>query len=86
MEFKRDYGKQDVDTDFSGFTGLMKLVDVLSGVEKKSQKKESKRIAIIHVQGEIVDGTGSVGMFGGSAAGSETLSQRLSDRRQKIHR
>ena len=77
IEFKRDYGKQDVDTDFSGFTGLMKLVDVLSGSEKKSQKKVSKRIAIIHVQGEIVDGKGSVGMFGGSAAGSETISKAI---------
>ena len=34
VEFKRDYGKRDVDTDFSGFTGLMKLVDVLSGLKK----------------------------------------------------
>ena len=76
-EFKRDYGKQDVDTDFSGFTGFMKLVDVLSGAEKKSQKKASKRIAIIHVQGEIVDGRGSVGMFGGSAAGSETITKAI---------
>ncbi|HBP82108.1 MAG TPA: signal peptide peptidase SppA, partial [Planctomycetaceae bacterium] len=67
----------DVDTDFSGFTGLMKLVDVLSGAEKKSQKKASKRIAIIHVQGEIVDGRGSVGMFGGSAAGSETITKAI---------
>ena len=77
IEFKRDYGKRDVDTDFSGFTGLMKLVDVLSGAEKKSQKKASKRIAIIHVQGEIVDGRGRVGMFGGSAAGSETITKAI---------
>ena len=77
MEFKRDYGKRDIDTDFSGFTGLMKLVDVLSGVEKKSQKKESKRIAIIHVQGEIVDGAGSIGMFGGSAAGSDAITKSV---------
>ncbi|MBT4887611.1 MAG: signal peptide peptidase SppA [Planctomycetaceae bacterium] len=77
QDFRRDYGKQDVDTDFSGLSGFMKLVDILSGTEKISQKNASKRIAIIHVQGEIVDGRGSVGMFGGSAAGSEAITKAI---------
>ncbi len=77
VDFRRDYGKQDVDTDFSGLSGFMKLVDILSGTEKTSQKNAAKRIAIIHVQGEIVDGRGSVGMFGGSAAGSEAITKAI---------
>ena len=77
VDFRRDYGKQDVDTDFSGLSGFMKLIDILSGTETTSQKETSKRIAIIHVQGEIVDGRGSVGMFGGSAAGSEVITKAI---------
>ena len=77
VDFRRDYGKQDVDTDFSGLSGFMKLVDILSGTETTTQKNASKRIAIIHVQGEIVDGRGSVGMFGGSAAGSEAITKAI---------
>ena len=77
VDFRRDYGKHDVDTDFSGLSGFMKLVDILSGTEKTSQKNGLKRIAIIHVQGEIVAGRGSVGMFGGSAAGSEAITKAI---------
>ncbi len=77
VDFRRDYGKQDVDTDFSGLSGFMKLVDILSGTEKTSQKNGLKRIAIIHVQGEIVAGRGSVGMFGGTAAGSEAITEAI---------
>jgi protease-4 len=70
---KRDYGKQEVDTDFSGLTGLMKLVEVLAGSPGAGSRGQRKRIAIIHVLGEIVEGKGSVGMLGGEAAGAETI-------------
>ncbi len=69
----RDYGKRDIDTDFSGLTGLMKLVEVLSGGQPGNGGGPAGRVAVIHVVGEIVEGKGSVGMFGGEAAGSETI-------------
>lgn len=69
----RDYGKQDVDTDFSGLTGLMKLVEVLSGTTSAGSKRTASRVAVIHVLGEIVEGRGRAGMFGGEAAGAETI-------------
>ena len=69
----RDYGKRDVDTDFSGLTGLMKLVEVFSGAPSGSRVSTAGKVAVIHVRGEIVEGKGSVGMLGGEAAGSETI-------------
>ena len=69
----RDYGKRDVDTDFSGLTGLMKLVEVFSGAPSGSRASTAGKVAVIHVRGEIVEGKGSVGMLGGEAAGSETI-------------
>ena len=69
----RDYGKQEVDTDFSGLTGLMKLVEVLAGSPGRGSRGQSQRVAIVHVLGEIVEGKGSVGMLGGEAAGAETI-------------
>lgn len=70
---KRDYGKQQIDTDFSGLTGLMKLVEVLAGSPGGSLSGRGKRVAIVHVLGEIVEGKGSVGMLGGEAAGADTI-------------
>ncbi len=69
----RDYGKRDIDTDFSGLTGLMKLVEVFSGAPSGGRSGAAGKVAVIHVRGEIVEGKGSVGMLGGEAAGSETI-------------
>ncbi|NBS33363.1 MAG: signal peptide peptidase SppA [Planctomycetia bacterium] len=69
----RDYGKRDIDTDFSGLTGLMKLVEVFSGTPSGNRASTAGKVAVIHVRGEIVEGKGSVGMLGGEAAGSETI-------------
>lgn len=69
----RDYGKRDVDTDFSGLTGLLKLAEVFAGGPSAGRSGAANKVAIIHVLGEIVEGKGSVGMLGGEAAGSGTI-------------
>ena len=70
---ERDYGKQEVDTDFSGIAGLMKLVEVFAGSSGGRSRSQGRRVAVVHVLGEIVEGKGSVGMLGGEAAGAESI-------------
>jgi protease-4 len=69
----RDYAARKMDADFSGIGGLVKLVEMLSGQKSAAPAGRDKRIAIVHVTGEIRDGKGRDDLLGASAAGSETV-------------
>lgn len=69
----RDYAERKIDDDFSGLGGLVKLMEMLSGQKQAPPAGKGKRIAIVHVTGEIRDGTGRDDLLGGAAAGSETV-------------
>ena len=69
----RDYAERKMDDDFSGIGGLVKLVEMLSGQKQDRPAGKGKRIAIVHLTGEIRDGKGRDDLLGGAAAGSETI-------------
>lgn len=69
----RDYAERKIDDDFSGLGGLVKLMEMLSGQKQATPAGKGKRIAIVHVIGEIRDGKGRDDLLGGAAAGSETV-------------
>jgi len=69
----RDYAERKIDDDFSGLGGLVKLMEMLSGQKQATPAGKGKRIAIVHVTGEIRDGKGRDDLLGGAAAGSETV-------------
>ena len=54
------YKKKQVDTDFSGLGGMMKLMETLSG-GKKSEKAggNKQKIAVVYAVGEITEGKSS---------------------------
>jgi protease-4 len=69
----RDYAERKMDDDFSGIGGLVKLVEMLSGQKQDRSAGKGKRIAIVHLTGEIRAGKGKDDLLGGAAAGSETV-------------
>ncbi len=73
-----DYGKQELDTDFSGFTGIVKMFELLAGVEPRGKVTANKKIAIIYAVGAITTGEGSAGLFA-ETVGSETIIEALKE-------
>jgi protease-4 len=69
----RDYAARKIDNDFSGIGGLVKLVEMLSGQKQESPAGNGKRIAVVHVSGEIREGRGQDDLLGGGSAGSGSV-------------
>jgi protease-4 len=77
MAMVKKYGKKKVDTDFSGFGGMVKLMQAVMGVEASGPSAPNK-IAVIYAVGAIVDGPSTQSMFGGSGnVGSTTMVKAL---------
>ena len=75
-EFKitKGYGKKKIDTDFSGFTGMAKLMNLLMGVEPSTRKSTAAKIAVINASGAIVSGPSTASPFSGEETmGSTTM-------------
>ena len=73
-----EYGKKKLDEDFSGFGGLMKMIEVLSGAEDRSKTSNAKKIAVIYAVGVITSGEGGRSMYGKSV-GSDTIIEALQE-------
>ena len=69
----RGYGKQRVDTDFSGLAGMMKMMNLMMGVEPRRRASNAPKIAVVHATGMIMTGRSMNDPFGGQIVGSETL-------------
>ena len=69
----RDYGRRKIDDDFSGIGGLVKLMELFSARDGTAPSGDGKRIAIVHVTGEIREGRGRDDLLAGGAAGSDDV-------------
>lgn len=67
------YGKKKLDTDFEGIAGMMKMMNLLMGVESQGRKTLTPKVAVIYGIGPIMTGKGGADMFGGNVIGSDTL-------------
>jgi protease IV len=82
LSIVRKYGKKKIDTDFSGFTGMMKMMELLMGVEPTRRKSSSPKLAIIYASGMIMTGKSQSDFFSGeSTMGSETMVKAIRDAR-----
>jgi protease-4 len=65
IKIVRDYGKQEIDTDFSGFAGLVKLIELIAGTEPaKRTGKAATKVAVVYAVGPIMDSSGeAVSLF-----------------------
>jgi protease-4 len=60
---------------------MIKLMELLMGVEPASRRTSLPKIAVIHASGAISTGKSSADLFGGSTLGSETLIQAINKAR-----
>jgi protease-4 len=73
-----DYKKKQVDADFSGISGMVKLMELLFGGKTAEKTSREQKIAVVYATGVIVEGSGTSDMFGGEEGlGSTKLIQAL---------
>jgi protease-4 len=77
LVFVKNYGKKEVDTDFSGPMGIVKLMQVMMGGGSSASQSRGKKIAIIYAVGPISTGKSSSDLFGDSTMGSTTIVEAL---------
>src|SRR5262249_35863184 len=53
LKVVRKYGKKKADTDFTGMAGMMKMMEMLMGVEPPKRKSTNPKLAIIYATGMI---------------------------------
>jgi protease-4 len=70
----KKYGKKKADTDFSGLAGMMKMMEMLMGVDQPKRKSSNPKLAIIYATGMIMTGKSqSDFLTGESTMGSDTM-------------
>ena len=67
------YGKKKLDTDFSGFAGMMKMMNLMMGVEPRTRVSKNPKIAIIYASGIIMSGKSATDLMGTQVMGSSTI-------------
>jgi len=77
LVFERDYGKKKIDTDFSGLTGFMKLIELMAGTESSSKGGRNPKIAVVYAVGVIMSGESKQGLFGDETLGGDTIVKAL---------
>ena len=77
VEVVTTYRKKQIDTDFSGIGGLMKLMELFSGGKASEKTGAKQRIAVVYAVGPIVEGKGAGDMFGETSLGSTTMIEAL---------
>ncbi|MBM4074122.1 MAG: signal peptide peptidase SppA [Planctomycetes bacterium] len=74
VKITRGYGKKKLDTDFSGFAGMAKMMNMLIGVEPSTSRSSSPKLAIINANGAIMSGNSVQDPFSGEESmGSTTM-------------
>jgi protease-4 len=82
LKIQRKYGRKKMDADFSGLAGMMKLMELLMGVEQPKRKSTNPKLAVIHAEGMIMPGKSQSDFLTGSAImGSETMVKAIQEAR-----
>ncbi len=68
-----DYKKKKIDTNFSGFSGMMKLAELMLGGKPSKKAGKKPAIAVVYAVGAIMEGKSRTDLFGSSSLGSDTL-------------
>jgi protease-4 len=82
-----DYKKKQIDADFSGIGGMVKLMELLFGGKGAEKTSTEQKIAVVYASGVIVEGSGSSDMFGseeGLGATKLIQSLRTADEDSKV--
>lgn len=77
LVYVKNYGKNEVDTDFSGPAGFFKLMGMVLGGESTKKKPTGDKIAIVYSVGPIMTGKSQADIFGSETLGSDTIVDAL---------
>lgn len=77
LDLVTNYKKKQVDTDFSGLSGMMKLIELFSGGKPSEKAGAKQRIALIYAVGEIVEGKSASSLFGDESLGSTSMIEAI---------
>jgi protease-4 len=77
IDLVTNYKKKQIDTDFSGLGGLMKLIELFTGGKPSEKGGAKAKIAVIYAVGPIVEGKPSSDWFGEEAVGSTPMVENL---------
>jgi protease-4 len=72
-----DYKKKRSRAEFSGLTGMIKMMELMLGGRPTAHVTGKKQIAVVYAVGSIVQGKSSKGILGGSVLGSSTIVKAL---------
>jgi protease IV len=74
LDIVTDYKKHKIDADFSGLSGIVKLIEILSGGKPSASVSKKPKIAVVYAVGPIVEGkSGGGGLFDSSVIGSTSM-------------
>jgi protease IV len=73
IEIGTTYKRKHIDADFSGFSGMMKLFELVTGGRSAEAASKNQKIAVVYAVGPILEGKSSADLFGESAIGSTTI-------------
>jgi protease-4 len=73
VDVETAYKKKQLDTDFSGIGGFVKLMEAFSGGKKSDKSSSKRKIAVVYAVGEITEGKSRSSLFGGTSLGSTTM-------------
>jgi protease IV len=77
LVYVKNYGKKDVDTDFSGPMGFFKLLQAMMGGDSSSIDRRGKKIAVVYAVGPITTGKSKSDFMGSESMGSTTIIEAL---------
>ena len=64
VEIVTDYKKKRIDTDFSGISGMMKLLELFMGGKPSEAEGKKQKIAVVYAVGPIMEGKSQNDFFG----------------------
>jgi protease-4 len=79
LAYVKNYGKKEVDTDFSGPMGFVKLLQLMAGVNPSTNRDRAPKIAVVYAVGPIMVGKSEQSPLGGGVMGSTTIVEALRD-------
>lgn len=76
----KKYGKKKTDTDFSGLPGMIKMMEMMMGIEQPKRKSSNPKLAVIYASGMINTGKSQSDFLSGeSTMGSDTMIKAIRD-------
>lgn len=77
LKVATDYKKKRSRAEFSGLTGMVKMMELMLGGRPTAHVTGKKQIAVVYAVGPIVQGKSSKKFFGGNVLGSSTIVKAL---------